>query len=41
VNEEQDRAEQRTVFTFILGDVHFWLPLVVLIVGLLVLAWVN
>lgn len=36
-----DRTRLQLTFNSIFSDVHFWVPLVVLIAGLLFLAWVS
>jgi hypothetical protein len=41
VTEVPDKSEQRSWLSFILADVHFWVPLIVLVGGLLLLAWVS
>lgn len=35
------RMEARTKWLTILGDVHFWIPLVVLVGGLALLHWIS
>ncbi len=34
-------SEARAAVSAIFGDVHFWVPIVVLIAGLFLLAWVS
>jgi hypothetical protein len=36
-----DRTRLQITFSSIFSDVHFWVPLVVLVAGLLFLAWVS
>lgn len=33
--------ESRRIFAAILSDVHFWIPVVVLLAGLAVLHWIS
>ena len=35
------RDESRSWLSLVLRDVHFWVPVVVLIAGLLVLRWIS
>jgi hypothetical protein len=39
--DEKPAQESRGVWTMILTDVHFWIPVVVLFAGLAVLHWIR
>jgi len=41
MTELANKSELRSWLSFILADVHFWVPLIVLVGGLLLLAWVS
>lgn len=40
MNEDRDRDSPR-LLSLVLHDVHFWVPVAVLIGGLLVLNWIH
>jgi len=37
MNEDDQKTRPHTLFSTIIGDVHFWIPLIVLLAGLLLL----
>ena len=39
--DENLAQESRGVWTMILTDVHFWVPAIVLLAGLVVLHWIR
>jgi hypothetical protein len=41
MNQKSRKPEHRIALSSIFTDVHFWVPLVVLIAGLVLLAWVS
>ncbi len=36
-----DARERRSLTSTILADVHFWIPVVVLVAGIVVLRWIS
>lgn len=41
MHEQGSERQSAAVWNMILTDVHFWIPAVVLLVGLLVLQWIR
>jgi hypothetical protein len=41
VNEHRNSLDARSRLRTVLGDVHFWVPVAVLVGGLLVLRWIE
>lgn len=41
MNDRPSRHPRRSWLRLVLGDIHFWVPVAVLIGGLFVLAWIH